>query len=92
MKNEVLRLEVQRWDRRIPASWKSVANANGVLPLRSGLRDWHTPRILQRLLEKNLRGYTVAKLTTAMDLGVPLVPSTYRGLLRQGQSAIAVLA
>jgi len=48
-------------------------------------------RVLQRVLEKNLRGYTVAKLTTAMDLERSFGPIYTRGLLRQGQSAIAVL-
>src|SRR5437870_13561716 len=48
-------------------------------------------RVLQRVLEKNLRCYTVAKLTTAMNLERSFGPIYTRGLLRQGQSAIAVL-
>ncbi len=66
------------------------------------LHLWSTPtakraarlaysRTFQRMLEKKFRGYTVAKLTTAMDLERSFGPVYTRGLLRQGQSAIAVL-
>src|SRR5437868_4054300 len=43
------------------------------------------------MLEKKFRGYTVAKLTTAMDLERSFGPIYTRGLLRQGQSGFAVL-
>jgi hypothetical protein len=91
MKNEVLHLEVQRLGQAHPSKLEICRERERRTPTAKRAARLTYARVLQRVLEKNLRGYTVAKLTTAMDLERSFGPIYTRGLLRQGQSAIAVL-
>ena len=91
MKNEVLRLEVQRLGQAHPSKLEICRERERRTPTAKRAARLPYARVLQRVLEKNLRGYTVAKLSTAMDLERSFGPIYTRGLLRQGQSAIAVL-
>src|SRR2546430_2576243 len=79
------------WDRQVPAGWKTAAERDRRTPTAKRASRLTYSRTLQRMLEKKFHGYTVAKLTTAMDLERSFGPIYTRGLLRQGQSAIAVL-
>jgi hypothetical protein len=91
VKNEVLRLEVQRLGQARPSKLEICRERDRRTPTaKRGSRLTYS-RTLQRMLEKKFRGYTVAKLTTTMDLERSFGPIYTRGLLRQGQSAIAVL-
>lgn len=90
-KNDVLRFSVQRlgqsrpekleicrqWERRSPAAKRVARLAYG--------------RTLQRMLERRFTGWTIADLRTSADLWRSFGPIYTRGLLRQGQSAFAVL-
>src|SRR5437899_5997853 len=68
MKNEVLRLEVQRLGQAHPSKLEICRERERRTPTAKRAARLPYARVLQRVLEKNLRGYTVAKLTTAMDL------------------------
>lgn len=46
---------------------------------------------LRRTLERHFPGFAITRLTTGIDLEKPFAPIYARGLLRQGQSAFAVL-
>ena len=60
-------------------------------PPRGGrLRIAYEPR-LRRALERNFPGWTVARLTTSVDLEHSFGPAYLRGRLRQGQRALAVV-
>ena len=91
VKNDVLRLAVQKLGQTRPAK----------LEIRRG-RDQRTPtakraarlayqRALQRALLRNFPGFKTAALSSGMDLERSFGPVYARGLLRQGQSAFAVL-
>src|SRR5208282_4199721 len=45
----------------------------------------------RRAVEKNFPGWTVVRLTTSMDLEHSFGPAYLRGLLRQGQRALAIV-
>ena len=91
VKNEVLRLEVQRLGQASPSKLEICRERDRRTPTAKRATRLTYSRIFQRMLEKKFRGYTVAKLTTAMDLERSFGPIYARGLLRQGQSAFAVL-
>ncbi len=91
VKNEVLRLHVQRLGQTKPTKLEICRN-----------RDWRTPtakrvsrmgyqRLLNRVLERRFPGFTVSQLTTSTDLKNSFGPIYTRGILHRGQSAFAVL-
>jgi len=91
VKNEVLRLQVQRLGQTRPTKLEICRN-----------RDWRTPtakrvsrlgyqRLLGRVLERRFMGFTVSQLTTSTDLKNSFGPIYTRGILHRGQSAFAVL-
>ena len=91
VKNEVLRLQVQRLGQTRPTKLEICRN-----------RDWRTPtakrvsrlgyqRLLNRVLERRFPGFTVSQLTTSTDLKHSFGPIYTRGVLHRGQSAFAVL-
>jgi hypothetical protein len=91
VKNEVLRLEVQRLGQARPSKLEICRERDRRTPTAKRASRLTYSRTFQRMLEKKFRRYTVAKLTTAMDLERSFGPIYTRGLLRQGQSAFAVL-
>jgi hypothetical protein len=91
LKNEVLRLHVQRLGQTRPTKLEICRN-----------RDWRTPtakrvsrlgyqRLLNRVLERRFPGFAVSQLTTSTDLKHSFGPIYTRGILHRGQSAFAVL-
>ena len=91
VKNEVLRLHVQRLGQSRPTKLEICRN-----------RDWRTPtakrvsrlgyqRLLKRVLERRFPGFTISHLTTSTDLKHSFGPIYTRGILHRGQSAFAVL-
>src|ERR1700693_412115 len=68
VKNEVLRLEVQRLGQARPSKLEICRERDRRTPTAKRAARVTYSRTLQRVLEKKFRGYTVAKLTTAMDL------------------------
>jgi hypothetical protein len=91
VKDEVLRLEVQRLGQARPSKLEICRERDRRTPTAKRAARLTYSRTLQRMLEKKFRIYTVANLTTAMDLERSFGPIYTRGLLRQGQSAFAVL-
>jgi hypothetical protein len=91
VKNEVLRLEVQRLGQASPSKLEICRQRDRRTPTAKRASRLTYSRTLQRLLEKQFRAYSVAKLTTSMDLERSFGPIYTRALLRHGQSAFAVL-
>jgi hypothetical protein len=91
VKNEVLRLQVQRLGQTKPTKLEICRN-----------RDWRTPtakrvsrlgyqRVLQRVLLRRFPGFALSHLTTSTDLKHSFGPIYTRGILHRGQSAFAIL-
>jgi hypothetical protein len=91
VKNEILRLAVQRMGQAKPTKLEICRE-----------RDWRTPtakraarvayqRVLQRVILRRFPGFIVDRLSSSMDLERSFGPVYARGLLHRGQSAFAVL-
>ena len=84
VKNEVLRLEVQRLGQARPSKLEICRERDRRTPTAKRASRLTYSRTFQRMLEKKFRGYTVAKLTTAMDLQRSFGPIYTRGLFAAG--------
>jgi hypothetical protein len=91
VKNEVLRLAVQRMGQSKPSKLEICRERDRRTPTAKRAARLAYQRVLQRVLERRFAGFTADKLTTAMDLERSFGPIYARGLLRRGQSAFAVL-
>src|SRR5712692_8674791 len=91
VKDEVLRLAVQRLGQARPTKLEICRERDRRTPTAKRAVRLAYQRVLQRALERRFSGYTVARLTTAVDLERSFGPIYVRGLLRQGQSGFAVL-
>jgi hypothetical protein len=91
VKNEVLRLAVQRMGQAKPSKLEICEERDRRTPTTKRAARVAYQRILQRVLEKRFPDFTVDRLSTSMDLERSFGPVYGRGLLRQGQSAFAVL-
>jgi hypothetical protein len=91
VKNEVLRLAVQRMGQAKPSKLEICRERDR----RTSTAKWAARvayrRVLQRALEHRFSGFTVDRLSTAMDLERSFGPVYARGLLHRGQSAFALL-
>jgi hypothetical protein len=91
VKNEILRLAVQRMGQAKPTKLEICRERDRRTPsAKRAARLAHQGR-LQRLLPRCFPHFTVDRLTTSMDLERSFGPIYARGLLHQGQSAFAVL-
>ncbi len=91
VKNDVLRLAVQRLGQARPSKLEVCRERDRRSPsAKKAARSAYQQR-LQRVLARNFPGFTVARLSTAMDLEQSFGSIYARGLLRQGRSAFAVL-
>ncbi len=91
IKNEVLRLAVQRLGQVRPTKLEICRERDRRTPTAKRAVRLAYQRVLQRALERRFSGYTVARLTTSVDLERSFGPIYARGLLKQGQSAFAVM-
>jgi hypothetical protein len=91
VKNEVLKLTVQRLGQARPTNLEICRERDRRTPTAKRAARLAYQRVLQRILERRFRGFNVAQLTTSVDLERSFGPIYARGLLRQGQSAYAVL-
>jgi hypothetical protein len=90
-KPTTLRLQVQRMGQNRPTRLDFCRDRDQRSPAaRRAARAAYEPR-LRRALERNFPGWVVVKLTTGVDLEHSFGPSYLRGLLRQGQRALAVV-
>jgi hypothetical protein len=86
VKGTSLRLQVQRMGQNRPAKLEFFRDRDRRSPAAR-----QTAARIQRALERNFPGWTVARLTTHMDLHRSFGPAYLRGLLQQGQRALAVV-
>ena len=91
IKNEVLRLAVQRLGQSHPTKLEICRQRDRRTPTAKRAARLAYQRLLQRVLTRKFPGFKVAKLSTSMDLEQSFGPIYTRGLLQQGQSAFAVL-
>lgn len=91
VKNEVLRLTVQKLGQAKPTRLEICRERDRRTPSAKRSARLAYQRRLQAMLEQRFPAYKVAQLSTAVDLEKSFGPIYARGLLRQGQSAFAVL-
>ena len=91
IKSTTLRLQVQRMGQTRPTRLDFCRDRDQRSPAsRRAARAAYEPR-LRRALERNLPGWTIVRLTTSIDLEHSFGPAYLRGLLQQGQRALAVV-
>jgi hypothetical protein len=91
VKASTLRLRVQRMGQRQPTRLDFCRDKDlRSPPARRSARVVYEAR-LRRGLERNFPNWTVARLTTQMDLKRSFGPAYLRGIMRQGQRSLAVL-
>lgn len=91
LKGATLRLAVQRLGQRRPTKLEICRERDRRSPsAKKAARTAYEPR-LRRAIERHFPGFRLARLTTGVDLERSFGPIYARGLLRQGQSAFALL-
>jgi hypothetical protein len=91
VRNGTLRLAVQRLGQSRPTRLEICRERDRRSPsAKKVARTSYEPK-LRRALDRHFPGFTIIRLTTAVDLEKSFGPIYARGLLRQGQSAFAVL-
>ena len=91
VKNGTLRLAVQRLGQARPTKLEICRERDRRSPsAKKASRTAYEPK-LRRALERQFPGFTVARLTSGVDLEKSFGPIYARGLIRAGQTAFAVL-
>lgn len=90
-KDGALRLSALRFGKARPHRLELVADRDRRTPTARKLARTEYQRLLQRLLLRQVPGWTVESISTAMDLERSFSPVYTRALLRKGQSLLAVL-
>jgi hypothetical protein len=91
LKNGTLRLAVQRLGQARPSKLEICRERDRRSPSAKKASRASYEQKLRRALERHFPGYTIARLTSSVDLEKSFGPIYARGLLRKGQSAYAVL-
>ena len=91
VKNDVLRLAAQKLGQSRPAKLEVRRGHDQRTPTAKRAARMAYQRALQRALLRKFPGFKTAALSSSMDLERSFGPVYARGLLRQGQSAFAVL-
>src|SRR5271154_6446918 len=91
VKNETLRLAVQRLGQSRPSKLEICRQRDRRTPTAKRLARLTYQHVLQRALQRWFPSFHAAPLRTSMDLERSFGPIYSRGLLHQGQSAFAVL-
>lgn len=91
VKSGVLKLAVQRLGQSRPTRLEICRERDRRSPSAKRAARASYEQKLRRALDRHSSGFAVTRLTTAVDLEKSLGPIYARGLLRQGQSALAVL-
>ena len=91
VKNEILRLAVQRMGQAKPTKLEICRERDRRTPTAKRAARVAYQRVLQRVLQRRFAGFVIDRLSTSMDLERSFGPVYTRGLLRRGQSAFAVL-
>ena len=91
VKATTLRLQVQRMGQNRPTRLDFCRDRDQRSPAdRRASRAAYAPR-LRRVVERNLAGWTVVRLTGSIDLEHSFGPAYLRGWLRQGQRSLAIV-
>lgn len=90
-KNDTLRLRVQKLGQTQPSKLEICRERDRRTPTAKRAARLSYQRSLRRVLERKFSGYNVQQLTTSVNLERSFGPIYARGLIRQGQSAFAVL-
>ena len=91
LKNGTLRLAVQRLGQARPSKLEICRERDRRSPSAKKAARASYEQKLRRALERHFPGFAITRLTTAVDLEKSFGPIYTRGLLRRGQSALAVL-
>src|SRR5579863_2832600 len=91
IKHETLRLAVQRMGQSKPTKLEICRERDARTPSAKRIARFDYLRKLQRTLAKRYPGFSLMRFSTGMDLEQSFSPVYARGLMRQGQSAFAVL-
>jgi hypothetical protein len=91
VKNEILRLTVQRLGQIKPAKLEICRERDRRTPTAKRSARLAYKRILERVVQRRFPTCKLTALSTSMDLEHSFGPIYARGLLRQGQSAFAML-
>ena len=91
VKSETLRLSVQRLGQSRPTKLEICRERDRRTPTAKRAARLAYERMLQRVLQRGFPACKAAPLSSAMDLERSFGPIYARGLLRQGQSAFAVM-
>ena len=91
VKNGMLRLAVQRLGQARPTRLEICCERDRRSPSAKKAARASYEQRLRRALERHFLGFTIARLTTGIDLEKSFGPIYARGLLRQGQTAFTVL-
>ena len=91
VRNDVLRLAVQRLGQAKPTKLEICRQRDRRTATAKKAARAAYQRVLERVLQRRFPGFTLGSLSSAMDLERSFGPIYARGLLRQGQTAFAVL-
>jgi len=91
VKNDVLHLAVQRLGQSRPSRLEIYRQRDRRSPSAKKAARASYQQKLRRVLERRFAGFNIMQLSTAMDLERSFGPIYARGLMKQGQSAFAVL-
>ncbi len=91
VKAGVLKLEVMRFGQAKPSKLELCADADRRTPSAKKVMRAAYQRVLRRVLERSLPGWTVEKLTSAAALDRSFGPVHVRGLVKHGSAAYAVV-
>ena len=91
VKNGTLRLAVQKLGQARPSKLEICRERDRRSPTAKRAARASYERKFRRALERRFPGFTIARLTSGVDLEKSFGPIYARGLLRRGQSAFAVL-
>ncbi len=91
VKHGTLKLFVQRLGQSRPTKLEICRERDRRSPSAKKLSRISYEQKLRRALERHFPSFTITRMTTAIDLEKSFGPIYTRGLLRQGQSAFAIL-
>jgi hypothetical protein len=91
VKNGTLRLAVQRLGQSRPTKLEIYRERDQRSPTAKWAARAAYERKLRRAIERHFAGFTIARLSSSVDLEKSFGPIYARGLLKQGQSAFALL-
>jgi hypothetical protein len=90
-KNDVLRLQVQRLGQSHPSKLEICRKRDRRTPTAKRAARISYQQALRRAIERRFPAYSISHLTTGANLERSFGPIYTRGIIRQGQSAFALL-